>query len=81
MCFMCPAESKVPKLFNITGVPLTRPKGSSSLLPPPPPAAARHSAAIPSEGGTKPPSARYSAFKALKAQRKAAAQPEPEPEP
>eukprot|EP01043_Picozoa_sp_COSAG02_P060943 COSAG02_NODE_8073_length_2720_cov_12.818008_4_plen_319_part_00 len=86
MCFMCPPRDvrDLPKLFNITGIPLAT--SSSRRIPPPPPAAA-HSATgallVAPDQSMKPPSARYNAFKMLKAQRKAAAAavPEPEPEP
>ena len=78
---MCPPEQRelsAPKLFNITGIPLRRPTSHSSLPPPPPPLAA----AAPLDcQSARPSSTRYSAFKALKARRKAASvAPEPEPE-
>ena len=83
MCFMCPPRDvrDLPKLFNITGIPLaTR---SSRRIPPPPAAASSAATDALASGQTsmRAPSARYNAFKMLKAQRKAVAVPEPEPEP
>ena len=76
---MCPPREvrELPKLFNITGIPLKRPTATRSPPVIPPPAAA----ALGCQSVRPPQSGRYSAFKMLKAQRKAATAPAPEPEP
>ena len=70
---------KYAPLFNITGIPLKR--ATRAYPPPPPPAAAEPAGAAVPPSTARPTSARYSAFKALKARRRAATAPEPEPEP
>ena len=85
MCFMCPPrnprEDAGPALFNLTGIPLKR----AVFRPPAPAASAPAAGATGGAAAARPASAKYSAFKALKAQRKLAAEgglaPESEPEP